>query len=459
MIKFPKDFYFGSSTSAEQSEGRFEGDKKALTTWDKFYEVDKYKFYDLIGPSKTSSVYRRYKEDIDLYKKTGHSAFRTSISWARLIPDESGIVNEKAVAFYKDYFTRLKEENIEVMVNLFHFDMPLYLEEKYGGFVSKEVVYKYVEYAKTCFSLFSDIVKIWFTFNEPIVSVECGYLLQYHYPMEVDAKKATQVAYNMQLASSMATKEFHKIVKDGKIGIILNLTPAYPRSNNKYDIKAANIAELFASKSFLDPSVLGKYPDELINICKKHDILPEYTNDELEIIENNTVDILGINYYQPLRVSAKANMPNPEAEFMPSYYYDPYIMPGRRINKYRGWEIYPEGIYDIAMNIKKNYNNIPYIISENGMGVEDEKRFKKDGIIQDDYRIEFFKEHLEYLHKGIKEGSNCFGYLVWTGIDCWSWLNSYKNRYGLIELDLETSNRIIKKSGYWFNELNKNKGF
>lgn len=459
MIKFPENFYFGSSTSAEQSEGRFENDGKTLTTWDKFYEVDKYKFHDLIGPDKTSRVYEHYINDIELYKKTGHSAFRTSISWARLIPNEDGKVNEKAVLFYKDYFRRLKEANIEVMVNLYHFDTPLYLEEKYNGFVSKEVVYKYVEFAKTCFNLFSDYVKIWFTFNEPIVSVECGYLLQYHYPMEVDSKKATQVAYNMQLASSMAVREFHKIVKDGKIGIILNLTPAYPRSNNKYDLKAARIAELFASKSFLDPSVLGEYPKELIEICKKHNILPDYTKEELEIIKNNTVDILGINYYQPLRVSSKANLPNEESEFMPNYYYDHYIMPGRRINKYRGWEIYPKGIYDIAMNIKENYKNIPYIISENGMGVEDEKRFKKDGIIQDDYRIEFFKEHLDYLHKGISEGSNCFGYLVWTGIDCWSWLNAYKNRYGLIELNLETGERIIKKSGYWFNELNKNKGF
>ncbi|WP_156286622.1 glycoside hydrolase family 1 protein [Oceanivirga salmonicida] len=459
MIKFPKNFYWGSSISAEQSEGRFENDNKGLTTWDKFYEIEPYKFYNNIGPDKTTSMYKYFKEDIQLLKKTGHNAFRTSISWARLIPNGVGEINDKAVKFYREYFNELKNNGIEPFVNLSHFDIPLTLQEKYNGFESKVVVEAYSQYAKTCFKLFGDIVKTWFTFNEPIVSVECGYLLQYHYPLEVDSKKAVQVAYNIALASAKAIKEFKNIVTDGKIGIILNLTPAYPRSNNKYDLKAARIAELFASKSFLDPSVKGFYPDELIEIIKKHDLMPEYTREELDIIRNNTVNILGINYYQPLRVCAKKNKPNDEAPFMPTYYYDHYEMPARRMNPYRGWEIYPKGIYDISKNIKENYGNIPWFVAENGMGVENEERFLKNGIIEDDYRIEFFKEHLEFLHKGIKEGSNCLGYLVWTSIDCWSWLNSYKNRYGLISLDLKTNKRSIKKSGLWFNELSKNNGF
>lgn len=458
MRKFPDNFYWGSSISAEQSEGRFVGDNKALTVWDKFYEIEPYKFHNNIGPDKTSTVYTNFREDVDLLKKTGHNAFRTSISWARLIPDGTGIVNEKAVKYYREYFTLLKENGIEPFVNLYHFDTPLVLEEK-GGFYSKEVVDAYVNYAKTCFELFGDIVKTWFTFNEPIVSVECGYLKQYHYPMEVDSKKAVQVAYNFSLASAKAVKEFRNIVKDGKIGIILNLTPAYPRSNNVHDLKAARIAELFANKSFLDPAVKGYYDEELVEIIKKHDLVPEYTEDELELIRKNTIDILGVNYYQPLRVCARASKPSDEAPFMPEYYYDHYIMPGRRINPHRGWEIYPKGMYDIARNIKENYGNIDWIIAENGMGVEFEEKFKKDGIICDDYRIEFFKEHLEFLHKGIEEGSNCKGYMVWTSIDCWSWLNAYKNRYGLIELDLKTQKRTIKKSGYWFKKLSENNGF
>lgn len=458
MIKFKDGFFWGSSTSAEQSEGRLENDGKMLTVWDKFFSDSPYKFHDNIGPETTSTIYKHFKEDIKLLKQTGHTAYRTSISWARLI-DDKGNINQKAVTFYNSYFSLLKENGIKVFVNLYHFDTPLYIQEKYNGFVQKETVELYAKYAKTCFELFGDLVDSWFTFNEPIVSVECGYLLQYHYPLEVDSKKAVQVAYNIALANALAVKEFKKLNLKSKIGIILNITPSYPRSNNKFDVKAAHIADLFATNSFLDPCVKGEYSKDLVEILKKHDLLPSYTEEELKIIKENTVSFLGINYYQPLRVCAKANLPNDNAPFMPTYYYDTYIMPGRRINKYRGWEIYPHALYDIAKNIQNNYGNIEWFVAENGMGVEDEARFKKDGIIQDDYRIDFIKQHLVELHKAIEEGSNCKGYLHWTFIDCWSWLNAYKNRYGFIELDYNTQKRYIKKSGYWFKELSDNNGF
>ena len=169
MIKFPEGFLWGSSISAEQSEGRVSGDGKSLTVWDKLYELEPYKFHNNIGPENTTTMYKRYLEDVKLLKKTGHNAFRTSISWSRLIPDGTGEVNPKAYEFYRSYFEALKEEGIEIMVNLSHFDTPLVLQEKFGGFESKEVVKAYKEYAKKCFELFGDIVKYWFTFNEPIV--------------------------------------------------------------------------------------------------------------------------------------------------------------------------------------------------------------------------------------------------------------------------------------------------
>ena len=144
---------------------------------------------------------------------------------------------------------------------------------------------------------------------------------------------------------------------------------------------------------------------------------------------------------------------------MPENFFEPYEMPNRLMNPYRGWEIYYKGIYDIAKNIQNNYSNMRWLITENGMGVENEERFIKDGVVEDDYRIEFVTEHLKWLHKAIEEGSNCLGYLMWTPIDCWSWLNSYKNRYGFIRCDLESGKKTIKKSGHWFRELVKNKGF
>lgn len=458
MIKFPEGFYFGSATSSTQCEGAHTDDLKGKDIWDIWYEEEPYKFFDGIGPQDTSTFYKNYKSDIQLLKKVGHNSFRTSISWSRLFPQGFGKINEDAVKFYINVFEELRRNDIEPFVNLFHFDMPYELQ-KIGGWENRKVVDYYREYAKKCFELFGDIVKRWFTFNEPIVHVECGYLLCYHYPCKVDPKAAVQVAYHTALASAFAIKEYHELNQGGKIGIVLNLTPAYPRSQNEADVKASNIAELFANKSFLDPAIKGEYDQELIDIINKHNLMPEYIQEDLSVIKNNTVDFLGVNYYQPVRVCAKAHLPNPEAPFMPDYYYDHYVMPGRRMNPYRGWEIYPKGIYDIAINIKNNYGNIEWMITENGMGVENEERFRKDGIIHDDYRIDFYKEHLTWLHKGIEEGSNCIGYHVWTFIDCWSWINAYKNRYGLIELDLETQERKIKKSGQWFKELSEKGGF
>lgn len=458
MIQFPQGFYFGSATSATQCEGRKPGDGKGENIWDLWFKEEPWKFHGGIGPERTTQFYKNYQTDIQLLKETGHNSFRTSISWSRLIPDGDGQVNEKAAAFYRSLFTSLRENGIEPFVNLYHFDMPVKLQEK-GGWESRDVVESYRRYAKTCFERFGDVVKRWFTFNEPIVHVECGYLNQYHYPCRVDPKAAVTVAYHTALASALAVKEYHALNQGGKIGIVLNLTPAYPRSSHPADVKAGRIAELFANRSFLDPAVKGEYPKELVDLIKEHGLMPKVQEGDQEIIRENTVDFLGVNYYQPVRVCAKASLPNPEAPFMPEYYFDHYAMPGRRMNPHRGWEIYPKGLYDIAVNLRDNYGNIEWMVTENGMGVEGEEKFRKDGRIEDDYRIEFYKEHLSWLHKGIEEGSNCVGYHVWTFIDCWSWLNAYKNRYGLVELDLATGERRIKKSGFWFKELAEKRGF
>ncbi|MGT2756989.1 glycoside hydrolase family 1 protein [Streptococcus ovuberis] len=458
MLTFPNQFLWGSSTSGPQSEGRIAGDGKGDNTWDHWFRTNPEKFHGGVGPEVTSSFYQNYASDLDLLVETGHTAFRTSIQWSRLIPDGDGVINELAVEFYRKVFQGVKDRKIELLVNLYHFDLPMALEEK-GGWTQRATVEAYERYARTCFERFGDLVDRWITFNEPIVPVECGYFYQLHYPATVDPKAGIQVAYHTQLASSLAVRASHEINPDAPIGIVLNLTPAYPRSQHPADLKAARIAELFQAKSFLDPSVKGEYPAELVSIIKEHDLLPTYQSEDLDIIRQNTVDYLGVNYYQPLRVAAPKYQPHPDSPFFPEVYFDHYVMPGRKMNPHRGWEIYERGIYDIALDIKENYGNIEWILTENGMGVEGEEKFRQNGIIQDDYRIEFIKGHLEELYRAIQEGANCQGYLLWTFIDCWSWLNSYKNRYGLVELDLADQSRRLKKSGYWFKELSQNNGF
>ncbi|MHC5249230.1 glycoside hydrolase family 1 protein [Enterococcus sp. LJL90] len=455
QYKFPENFWWGSSASGPQTEGRFPNDGKGDSIWDFWYQEEPKKFFNGVGPEKTSQVYKKYKEDIQLMKKIGHNSFRTSIQWSRLIPEGRGAVNPEAVKFYNSYIDELIANGIEPFFNLYHFDMPMALQKE-GGWVNRKTVDAYVEFAKTCFELFGDRVKKWFTHNEPVVPVEGGYLYQFHYPNEIDMRKAVIVGYHENLASAKAIEVYHAMNLPGEIGIILNLTPSYPRDEaNPEDVKAAKIADAFFNRSFLDPAVKGEFPEELVTILKELDMLPEIQAGDLDTIKNNTVDLLGINYYQPRRIKAKETPIDHSHGPMPDDYFDNYDMPGKKMNPYRGWEIYEKGIYDILTNTRENYGNIPCFISENGMGVEGEEKYiNADGQIEDDYRIEFISGHLKYVSQAIAEGTNCLGYHMWTCMDNWSWMNAYKNRYGFIAVDLDQDGkRTIKKSGYWFKEL------
>ncbi len=457
IYKFPKDFWWGSASSAEQSEGKG-NTGKGKTIWDHWFETEKNRFYDEVGPSVTSDFFNRYKEDIKLMKELGHNSFRMSLSWARLFPNGDGEVNEKAAMFYNKVIDAFIANGVKPFVNLYHFDMPMVMQEK-GGWENKEVVQAYVNYADKCFELFGDRVEYWFTFNEPLGPVLGGYMQDFHYPNVIDFKRAAQVAYNTILAHAKAVKTFKKHNLQSKIGIILNLSPTYQRSSNKYDVKAAEYCDLFYNRSFLDPCVNGIFPEKLVDILKEYDQMPLYTEEEVETIKANTAEILGINYYEPRRTKARENAVNPNSPFMPEWFFDSYIMPGRKFNQYRGWEIYEKGILDICKDVKENYGNIEAFISENGMGVADEARFIENGQVNDKYRIEFIKGHLKYIHKAIQQGCNIKGYHLWTFIDCWSWMNAYKNRYGLVSLDLKTQKRTVKKSGEFFKSLAKNNGF
>ena len=459
MKTFPKNFWWGAATSGPQSEGRF--NKKHANVFDYHFEIEPEKFHNHVGPDVASNFYNSYKEDIQMMRSIGMNSLRTSIQWSRLIDDlETNTVNQDAVDFYNNVIDAMLAEGMTPVMNLHHFDLPVELFDKYGGWESKKVVDLYVGFAEKCFELFGDRVKFWTTHNEPMVVVEGEYLFQFHYPNIVDGKKAVQVAYNLNLASAKAIQAFRKLnINGAQIGTILNLTPTYAASDAPEDQEAARIAELWNNKMFLEPAIYGHFPAELEELLTNDKVLWETTEEEKEILKNNTIDFLGVNFYHPNRVKAPDVAPNSVGEWMPDRYYDAYDMPGRRVNLDRGWEIYPKALYDIAVNIKENYKNIPWYVSENGMGVSNEERFKNaDGMIEDDYRIDFVQEHLEWLHKGIEEGSNCFGYHMWTPIDCWSWLNSYKNRYGFISNNIHTQIKTVKKSGYWFKEVTESNG-
>lgn len=456
--KFQDDFLWGGACSGPQTEGN---DGKAEDSiWEYDFGQQPEKYFNGIGNLTASNFYHDYKQYIQNMKKAGIKSYRTSIQWSRIMKPSSSERNEAGILFYHNVIDELIRNDIEPMMCLFHFDMPMYYMDK-GGFENRETVDAFVEFAKLCFEEYGDKVHYWTTFNEPIVIAEQGYLYQVHYPEIVDMKRAAQVAFNIQLTSSKTIQAFKEMNMKGEIGIILNLTPSYPPENaTKEDLKACEIADLIFNKSFLDPSVKGEYPEALIKLAKEDGYMPVYECEDIEIIKENTVDYLGVNYYTPRRVKARTT-PYDNDYLMPEKYYETYTFEGQKMNPYRGWEIYEKALYDIAMNVKNNYGNIKWYVSENGMGVENEDRFMgEDGQIKDDYRIEFIKEHLKYLHKGIQEGSNCFGYHLWAPFDNWSWRNAYKNRYGLIRVDIyDGCKQSIKKSGEWFKELSENNGF
>ncbi len=458
FITFPKNFWWGAATSGPQSEGTFE--KKHLNIMDYWHTVSPEDFFDQVGPETASDFYHHVDEDLEMLKSIGFNSFRTSIQWTRMIKDfETGEVDPQGVAFYKHVIQKCKELDIKLILNLHHFDLPIELMQKYGGWHNKKVVDLFVKFAKACFEEFGHDVAYWTTFNEPMVIIEGGYFYGFHYPKKKGhGTEGIQALYNINLASAKVIQLYHDMHLGGEIGIILNLTPAYPRSQDPKDLEASRFTEAMFNNSFLDPAIKGTFPQLLVDTLKKDGVLWESTEEELDIIRNNHVDYLGVNYYHPKRV--KAPEERAYKDWMPDWYFEEWQWPECRMNPYRGWEIYPKAIYDIAKNIQENYGNIKWYISENGMGVENEEKFKDEsGMIIDDYRIDFYKEHLAYLKKAIDEGANCFGYHAWTSIDCWSWANAYKNRYGFISLDLKTQERTIKKSGYWFKELSDHNGY
>jgi len=264
--KFPEGFWWGTATSGPQSEGAADIDGRKMSIWDYWYKEEPERFFDNVGPQDTSTFYANYKEDIKLLKETGHNSFRTSIQWSRLIPDGVGEVNQKAVDFYNNVIDELIVNDVLPIMNLFHFDMPMCMQEK-GGWESREVVDAYAAFAKKCFELFGDRVKHWMTFNEPIVPVEGGYLYNFHYPKVKDGKRAAQVAFHTMLANAKSIKEYKEYIK--KINNILK--------NNKLAKIRTTWLENEQQTEYICMDIYGNYFIFKGNITQYSVLLDTYT--------------------------------------------------------------------------------------------------------------------------------------------------------------------------------------
>lgn len=458
FLEFPKDFLWGGASAAEQVEGHG-NTGKGLTVWDKFYQEDPDAFWEKVGPEITSDFFNQYESDFDIFKSFNTNSIRLGISWARVMPDGKSI-SEKGMQFYRDVVDSATKKGIKLVLNLFHFDMPLWAHEE-GNWASKEVIEKFVKFADIIMNEFSDKVDYIATFNEPGVPVIGGYQGYNHWPRVKDNKLAFQVGYGILLAHAKVVKLFREKYSDrkAKIGAVINVNPPIVKdgkTGTEADKKAAWTFDLLHNNFWLYPMIKGEWPKGGVEFAKENNVVPEYTEEEIKIIKETKIDFLGANYYSPTRIVA-SNVENPECFFDGG---KPYHYDKARYNVFRGWEIRPESLGDLAKILREEFDNIPFFISENGMGVEGEEQFRdSSGQIQDDYRIAFLQEHLEELHKAIQKGSNCFGYHMWAITDNWSWRNAYKNRYGFVEIDLKDQSRKLKKSAEWFKETIASNGF
>ncbi|QMR75021.1 glycoside hydrolase family 1 protein [Enterobacter sp. RHBSTW-00175] len=456
QIAIPKDFILGAAASAWQTEG-WSGKKAGQDSWlDLWYKNDRHVWHNGYGPSVATDFINRYREDVALMKQAGLTHYRTSINWSRFLTDyENATVDEEYAAYYDALFDEMHRQGIEPMICLEHYELPGVLLETYGGWGSKHVVELFVRYAEKVFERYHTKVTRWFSFNEPIVVQTRVYLDALRWPYEQNTSTWMQWNHHKVLATAKVVKLFREKGYHGSVGCILNPEVTYPRSRAPHDVRAAEMYDLFYNRVFLDPLVHGHYPQALFTLLEQHQVQWDYTPEELALIADNTVDELGINLYYPHRVKAPSRSWHPETPFHPAYYYEPFELPGRRMNKSRGWEIYPRIIYDMAMRIKNDYRNISWFVAESGMGVENEAQFRnRDGIIEDNYRIEFISEHLYYTLLAREEGANCHGFMLWAFTDNVSPMNAFKNRYGLIEIALEDNRaRRAKKSAAWFRQL------
>ena len=456
-MKIPENFNLGAASSAWQTEG-WSGKKDGQDSYlDDWFKNEYFVWHDGKGPDVATDFMNRYQEDIDLMKKIGLNSYRTSVNWSRFFTDYDNLtVDEEYAKHIDDVINALIKANVRPMIAIEHYDVPQYLQNKYGGWNSRKVVDLYVKYAKILFERYGDRVKDWFTFNEPIVPQTRIYLDAVRYPHIVDPQQWMQWNYHKVLATAKTVAIYHQMNQGGKIGVIHNWEFAYPRSKTyDPDVLAAHRFDLLNNRIFVDPLVKGSYSQELIALLKENNIMFRYHSEDQQLIKNNTIDYIGLNLYKPARVKQREYEWNNNSPFSIKKYYSDFDLPGRKYNASRGWEVYPPMMYDLAMVMKTDYHNFPWFISENGMGIENEQKYKNsDGVIQDDYRINYIQENLYWLIKAVNDGANCQGYMLWAFTDNVSPMNAFKNRYGLVEIDLENNlKRRMKKSGYWYADL------
>lgn len=465
MFQFPETFLWGSAISANQAEGAFREGGRGLSNIDMIPHgqhrmevklgqtaqptLQPEEFY----PSHTGvDFYHHYREDLALMGEMGLRVFRTSISWSRLFPQgDEETPNPEGIAFYKDLFQECRKQGMEPLVTLSHFDIPMGLVEKYGAWRSRKVIAFFLRYAETCFREFSPYVRYWLTFNEINIVLHspfsgAGIAFQ---PGENRNQVIYQAAHHILLASAQAVRLAHRYSAENKVGCMLAGGSFYPYSCNPADVMES-VRKEQENLFFIDVQVRGHYPSYAAKMFREKGVqlVTEPGDDE---ILNTTTDFISFSYYASRCVAASLEDKQINDGNVVRSVKNPYLQTSQW-----GWAIDPLGLR-ITMNQLYDRYQKPLFIVENGLGAKDV--VQPDGTIDDEYRIDYLRQHILAMRDAMKDGVPLLGYITWSGIDLVSAsTGEMSKRYGFVYVDKDDSGngtlqRRRKKSFYWYKQV------
>lgn len=442
---FQKDFVWGVASSAYQVEGTDPSDKRGACVWDTFAEGGH--IYQNQTAQTTCDHMHHYKEDYALMRNLGIRAYRFSISWARILPDGTGEVNEEAVQLYRDMIFSMKENGITPYLTLFHWEFPAKLQQR-GGWLNPEVVEWFGAYAKVVAERFSDICEYFITINEPQCVVGLGHLSGVHAPgLRLTTRETFLVAHHLLMAHGKAVQALREnAVRPVKIGYAPTGGVAYPYTDSPEDIEAAKKVYFgfynpidnwtWNVSWFSDPVFLGHYPEE--GLKKYAQYLPEIKETDMELI-HQPIDFMGQNIYNGYFVRAGKDG---EPEFVDR-------APGFPRTA-SDWPVTPEAFYYGIRFLCERYP-LPLYITENGISCTD--AVSADGKVHDAERIAFLDAYIGKMEQAIEEGADVRGYFLWTFLDNFEWSEGYRQRFGLVHVDFATQKRTVKDSAFWYRDV------
>ncbi len=446
----PQDFGFGSSTAAYQIEGGWLEDGKSMHEWDNLGHANFSE--DGTNGDIAADSYHLYHQDVALMKEYGIKHFRMSVSWARIVPTGRAgtAVNMKGIEHYRKVFVALLEAGITPYVTLYHWDIPSYLLIVGDGYADPDFPEDFEYFADVCFRYFGDLVKHWFTFNEPWCTAAIA-----DYEPQDKGTKVYRVTHNILLGHGRAAKIYHEKyqkTQHGGIGIVINSEYYYPRDPNKpADVDAAKRCLAFQLGWFADPIFIGDYPQVMKDRVGKR--MPQFTEEEKKMLKGSADFFALNNYFSCIAYARNKTATAPVEE---SYWEDRNADTsyGDWNKTDNGWPIVPQGLHDLLIYIQQNYlkgTKMPIFITENGI-VIDEKSPQES---QADFkRIDFVTKHLKAVEQAIFEGANVTRYFYWSLIDDFEWGGGYLAKFGLTRVEFgKAPKRSPRGSLRWYARM------